>query len=416
VVITPWPAAISGAWPLFWRCSSRWWQARSPGATPGAATRRRRLQPPGAPATGPVTTGSGATITTVAIDPNQLYPAADTNNKWGFVDRTGAWVIQPKWDFVDTFKEGLARVATGEVKTALWGFIDTTGKEIGPIQYAEVGRFSDGLAKVRMKADGKMGYVDTTGALVIPLQFGSAGTFADGLAVVATDTEGKRGFIDKTGKFVIPETYAGAGSFSDGLAAVSLEKEAKWGYIDKTGAVVVKAQFDAVSDFSEGLAVAGSAAGGKLDEKGSLKYGLIDTTGAWVAQPTFSAVYPFSEGFARVAYLDADGNSSVGFVDKTGKVVLTSSEWTPTGDFSEGLAAVMANNMYGYIDTTGAYVLPPKYDHVESFSGGLARVIATGSDPAEFGYIDRTGAIVFWNNPAKQPKWSGGTTSTTAAK
>jgi hypothetical protein len=46
----------------------------------------------------------------------------------------------------------------------------------------------------------------------------------------------------------------------------------------------------------------------------------------------------------------------------------------------------------------------------------LARVIATGSDPAEFGYIDRTGAIVFWNNPAKQPKWSGGTTSTTAAK
>jgi hypothetical protein len=44
------------------------------------------------------------------------------------------------------------------------------------------------------------------------------------------------------------------------------------------------------------------------------------------------------------------------------------------GPFCNGLARVRKNKKWGYIDTTGAIVIPLKYNEVENFSEGMARV------------------------------------------
>jgi hypothetical protein len=44
------------------------------------------------------------------------------------------------------------------------------------------------------------------------------------------------------------------------------------------------------------------------------------------------------------------------------------------GPFCNGLARVRKNKKWGYIDTTGAVVIPLKYNEVENFSDGMARV------------------------------------------
>ena len=56
--------------------------------------------------------------------------------------------------------------------------------------------------------------------------------------------------------------------------------------------------------------------------------------------------------------------------------------------FSEGLAAVVLNNKYGFIDKEGKDVIPLKYDLISSsFSEGLVSVMLKG----KWGFIDKNG-------------------------
>src|SRR5215471_11177127 len=79
-----------------------------------------------------------------------------------------------------------------------WGFIDKTGKFVVPPRYDSVWSFAEQLASVSV--GGKWGFIDKTGKLVIPAQFDSAWIFSEQLAPVSVG--GKWAFIDKTGKFV----------------------------------------------------------------------------------------------------------------------------------------------------------------------------------------------------------------------
>jgi hypothetical protein len=66
-----------------------------------------------------------------------------------------------------------------------------------------------------------------------------------------------------------------------------------------------------------------------------------------------------------------------GFIDKTGKVIVTP-KYDDAMSFSEGLARVLLNGKVGLIDKTGKEIVPPKYDEVRDFHEGLARVKLNG--------------------------------------
>ena len=57
--------------------------------------------------------------------------------------------------------------------------------------------------------------------------------------------------------------------------------------------------------------------------------------------------------------------------------------------FSEGLAAVKNNGLWGYIDTNGEYVVQPQYEQATSFTGGCAAVYGGGM----WQIIDSSGAV-----------------------
>ena len=50
-----------------------------------------------------------------------------TTGKWGFIDKTGSFVINPQFDFAWSFSDGLAAVRIGDYETGKYGFIDKTG-------------------------------------------------------------------------------------------------------------------------------------------------------------------------------------------------------------------------------------------------------------------------------------------------
>jgi hypothetical protein len=62
----------------------------------------------------------------------------------GAVNRDGSIVVEPRFDFVDDFHEGRARVRSG----GLYGYVDLRGRLVVEPQYPIAGRYYRGLAEV----------------------------------------------------------------------------------------------------------------------------------------------------------------------------------------------------------------------------------------------------------------------------
>ena len=84
-------------------------------------------------------------------------------DKYGFIDKTGKFVIEPRFDFADSFSGGLAAIRVGDEATGKYGYIDLQGTMVIEPQFAFADLFSasDGLAAVRTGtgANSKYGYI-----------------------------------------------------------------------------------------------------------------------------------------------------------------------------------------------------------------------------------------------------------------
>ena len=102
-------------------------------------------------------------------------------------------------------------------------------------------------------------------------------------------------------------------------------------------------------------------------------------------KPKTSGLYPVS----------VDGKW--GYIDRTGAMVIPAT-FDTAEDFSEGLAAVISQDKYGYIDVHGVLKIPYQFDQVSEFVNGLAVVkLCCGRNPSpndQWGFIDTKGKYV----------------------
>jgi len=284
-----------------------------------------------------------------------------------YIDRTGRFVIDSQEGIFHssdntiplvplfTFHEGFRRIHTSNGK---FGFMAKTGEIVIEPIFDRVHSFSEGLAAVRIQE--QWGYINKVGEVVIKPRFdNSPGFFSEGLADVTLDD--KHGYIDKQGTIVIEPSFDGAYPFSDGLAAV--EANGKWGFIDKNGEFVIKPKIDhCIGFFKEGRAIVSI----------NSKWQVIDKTGRIVIEAgkySYCTESVFSEGLSVVTNI----RDRRGFIDTEGKLVI-GYRFRYADPFSEGLAAVEYNGKWGYIDKNGEFVIKPQFPYVHSFSEGLAGV------------------------------------------
>lgn len=94
----------------------------------------------------------------------------------------------------------------------------------------------------------------------------------------------------------------------------------------------------------------------------------------------------FSEGFALVRRTDW----RYAFVNKNGNELTNDAWcWRAPEKFSEGLAAVQIEELWGFIDTQGAIAIDPKFQWVDSFSDGLAEIRT--ADREFLGFVNKNG-------------------------
>jgi WG repeat protein len=246
-----------------------------------------------------------------------------------------------------------------------------------------------------IQQNGKWGYIDSSGKIVIKRQFVWAEEFSEGLAAFENE-DGKHGYIDETGTVVIEPKFDNWTNFSEGLAAVSVDFQ--WGYIDRTGKWAIPPQFVVGRPFSNGLARVEVPLNGKASfPPGRAKHAFIDKTGKIVIDSTDDILNgTFSEDVGTVQFVTNKGANAV-LIDKTGKTIVAVDD-VDTDGFSEGLVPAKKNKKWGYLDTKGQFVIEPQFEKAFPFSEGLAAV----SVGEKWGFIDHTGRLVI------KPKYSIG--------
>ena len=118
-------------------------------------------------------------------------------------------------------------------------------------------------------------------------------------------------------------------------------------------------------------------------------------------------MYDFHDGLCRVDAFDPyTAKDGYGFIDSSGQYVVQPT-YSQAEDFSDGLAAVRADSIaWGYIDKSGSMAIEPKYTSAAGFHDGYA--VVTYQTPSNCGMpnnylaiIDKSGNEV-WTSPTKQ--------------
>ncbi|MGV8027209.1 MAG: WG repeat-containing protein [Anaerolineaceae bacterium] len=126
--------------------------------------------------------------------------------------------------------------------------------------------------------------------------------------------------------------------------------------------------------------------------------GIMDCSGNWIVEPSetrngyFSG--PMVNGLAP--FYDASQIATpFSYINSDGEVAFDGN-FRLAAPFSDGLAAVFVEDQWGFIDTTGKFVIEPRYSgtYIGSFSDGLVNVVdkfTVYHTPKTWVYVDAQG-------------------------
>jgi len=232
----------------------------------------------------------------------------------------------------------------------------------------------------------KVGYINQTGNLVIDPKFDEGTNFYEELASVRVGN--RWSIINFAGDFLIQSSKWGWCRFHEGLANISVK--GKWGIIDRRGEFVVTPRYEYIGPYRDGLALFG------LGEGNHRRYGFLNKNGSEMIPPVFHDAKEFSEGLAA-----ARAGDLWGYIATSGVFQITPQfsgsgkgrRWPDTraGRFVEGLAPVwVGQDQYRFIDTTGAFAFDGTFDDANSFCESRAVVKRQN----RYGFIASNGMVV----------------------
>jgi hypothetical protein len=272
------------------------------------------------------------------------------------------------------------------VAACLGVFISCTGQPQGKIQPFQVYNVELDLQatdrlQVFIGMDGRYGYLKANGDTAIRpvLDYDACFSFSGPLGRVIRN--GRFGYINRKGELAIEPAFVQAGEFSEGLAPVLLDPDAwLWGYISPKGEVRIPPRFHYASSFSGGAATV------SLD---GIRYRLLPD-GQTRKLDHYEDVLDYSQGFA-VALKDSRKSIYL-FLNRNGDPAFNGQVFKAAGSFSDGLATVAdtKTGLYGAIDTTGRYRIPPTFANMRRHAFGRIPVLKDGG----WGYAASNGEVL----------------------
>lgn len=221
-----------------------------------------------------------------------------------------------------------------------YGYKDSQGKIVIKPQYEDASYSFDGnYAKV--KGPNGYGIINRSNVKCVPLQYKYLDLF--GTTAIAQNANGQYGLITVLGKILVPFTYKSISKYGNYIEVRT--SNGKEGLFDTNGNRILNDMYDDVSYLS-------------------INNGLIPCkyNGKW-------------------GYMTTSGNKAIDF------------KYNSAGEFKAlGLAAVKdsANNMYGYINKSGSYVIKPSFYSAGAIDENGAQISNANGFKAR---IDKNGNI-----------------------
>jgi len=281
-----------------------------------------------------------------------------------------------------------------------FGFIDSTGATVIPTRFQNAGYFSEGIAPARL--NGYFGYIDATGEFVIEPQYDYAMEFKDGHAKVVRD--GNSFFIDHQGKKLFDNSFPTLEDLVNSRAIVKTATQ-KFGIVNTDGKLIVDTIYKNITPTGYGTYIAEGMHHDPYNDKNKrYEIGILDSKGEFIVPfGKYTSIDYYKNGLAEVSiasrYEDASGESDVtGYIDTAGKLIFTwpgmKNGWIH-GDHGEGMLELsweVGGAHEGFIDLKGDIILKDRnYRTVYDFNNGRAVV----EDKDEYYFIiDKKGQLV----------------------
>jgi len=310
---------------------------------------------------------------TILIPPifNQAFDFEDgiarvaVEGKCGLINEQGVYILKPKFSRIYPFDEqDLAIVRYGN-RVTRYGVINRKGELITTQNYQKIEPFKEGRASVKHK--GGYGFIDPFGQLIIEGNYSKAADFKEGRAMVQKDN--RCGYIDVTGQEIIPLSYSKCLNFEDGKAVV-YEGLRKGGVIDLDGKEIIEPGINRLIDFKEGRGLV----------RNNYDFYYIDETANW-RDGYFEKAKRYQHG---VAIIRKKGR--YGIINRNGLNII-SNKYDQIDDFENGFAKVRLRQFVGLADTKGNIIIPPHYEYITYAGDDLFRVENGG----QIGYLRKNG-------------------------
>lgn len=208
-------------------------------------------------------------------------------------------------------------------------------------------------------------------------------TFSCDRAITASHSSvGVRyGYLDRDGAEVIPTRFEDAQVFENGRAWV--QENSIWGLVNASGGFVTPPMYDWVDTSSEGLRAV------RMVER----LGYVDETGSIAINPRFGYGGGFHEGLAVASPWSAEEDVTPrGVIDTSGAWVIAP-KFSALWEFEHGLAPAQLHedSPWGFINTSGEWAIPPVFDGAFGFD---ANGIAAAKKGGLWGAINVDGRFV----------------------
>ena len=271
--------------------------------------------------------GTMGDIKVIDIEGTDDYWIVDENDRMGTINRTGSYIISPKYDYISV-QGGYLEVSLSDEK----GLLDLKGNEIVPTDYYSIHVYLDyGLIR-------------------------------------ADDGEGVTRYYDLEGNRVIDSGGWQSGISSEGL--ITVNEGYSWWYYDTNGNEFMELPYENVGVLLNSMASVKDSDG---------REGFINALGMEIVYPQYRMTNSYGEDGLAAVY---DGNQ-YGFIDETGTMVVPC-QYDDTLGFSCGYAAVKKDDLWGYIDALGNEIIAPQYSYARYVgSTGCAYVMTTDDGPEE---------------------------------
>ncbi len=321
-----------------------------------------------------------------------LIPIKNNDDKFGYIDTTGSWVIKPELDDADFFSEGFASVC----KNDSCYYINKEGQRTSEYYFEETNNYHNGVAIVKK---GNEYFIINRSGQLISRGYEDINEASDNLFVCKL--KNNYGAINAKGEQIIPFMYAKLGDFKNGFAYYLSSKYGLVNTINHT----LKAEWEWISDVDTNQVVI---------VKKENKFGLMHSNETIILSPNFDYVAPCQNGIYLIVKngkygfynlnelcfataLDYDYNpayetnyytngkffkllrdNEVALIDANGRYSINFGIYSNLFFAKCDVIRIQKNNKYGYVDRKLKAITTVDFDQATDFENDAAIVMKSG--------------------------------------